>query len=336
MTESKPTYQGFDSIHLLSLIVKWKKHLLILALAAIVISAVVSFIITPMFKATVTLFPVRPGSVSKDLFSPAYAGDKDILRFGEEDDSERMMEVLNSEEIMNRLDKKYDLLKHYEIKPDHPYKKTLLREEYKDNITFKKTEYQSVLITVLDHSPDTSAMIANDIAALLDSVIFDMQRERAEQGFIIIEEEYMKKEAEIKQLKDSINYFRKAGVQDYDMYTRQHAKALASGKESGAKAIEGRLDVLAKMASTYTFMKERLLQEATRFTELRTKYLEAKVDIEKRLPQKFIVQSASVPEKKYTPVRWLIVVVSTLSTLLLGLLTIIAMENYNSYKQKAG
>lgn len=333
MTELKPTSNQFDSTSLLFLMLKWKKHLLILASAAIVVSAAVSFIITPMFKATVKLFPVRPGSVSKDLFSPAYAGDRDVLRFGEEDDSERMMEILNSDEILYRIDGKYNLLKHYDIRPDHPYKKTLLKEEYKDNITFKKTEFQSVLVTVLDPSPDTAAMIANDIAALLDTVVFEMQRKRAEKGFQIVEDEYLRMQEYIAQLEDSLSLLRKLGVQDYDMYTRQYSKAVASGKKEGVKALEDKMNLLAKYSGMYIFIKERLTQESARFTDLRARYIQAKVDINERLPQKFVIESASVPEKKHTPVRWLIVVISTVSTLLMGMLGIIGMENYSSMKK---
>lgn len=324
---------NLDSTNLLFLILKWKKQLIYLAIAAVVVSAVVSFLITPKFKATVTLFPVRPGSISKEIFNPTASGDRDILRFGEEDDSERMMEVLNSEEIMNRLNKKYDLYSHYEIKPNSKYRKTLLKEEYKDNISFKKTDFHSVQITVLDPSPDTAAMIANDIPEFLDSVIFEMQMKRAQVGFKIIEDEFLNKEKEIKQLEDSINTLRKLGVQDYDLYTRQHAKAIASGKREGAKAIEEKLDELAKYSSIYSFMKERLMHETEKFTDLKRKYMEARLDIQQRLPQKFIVESASVPEKKYTPVRWLIVVVSTISTLLIGVLAVIGIENYNKISQ---
>lgn len=334
MSATSPLSDRIDSTNLLFLLFRWKKHLIILAITAAVVSALVSFLITPMFKATVTLFPVRPGSVSKELFSPAYSGDKDILRFGEEDDSERMMEVLNSDEILSRLNKKYNLMKHYDIDTAHQYKKTLLEEEFRDNVTFKKTEYQSVLITVLDHSPDTAAMIANDIAALLDTVIFDMQHERARTGFNIIEEEYLKMEKYVNQLEDSLAVLRKLGVQDYDMYTRQYSKALAGGKTAGIKALEEKMNMLAKYSGMYLFLKDRLSHESVRFTDLRLKYIEAKVDINERLPQKFVVESASVPEKKYTPVRWLIVVVSVISTLLMSTLAIIAIENYKKITGK--
>jgi capsular polysaccharide biosynthesis protein len=51
-------------------------------------------------------------------------------------------------------------------------------QEYESNITFKRTEYMAVKISVLDKDPQLAADIANTIAALLDSVKNDMQKER--------------------------------------------------------------------------------------------------------------------------------------------------------------
>lgn len=333
MTEQIPS-DKFESTNLLALLLKWKKPLAVITVAAIVVSAIISFLITPMYKTSVTLFPVRPGSVSNELFIPDFV-DKDILRFGEEDDSERMMEILNSEEILIRLNKKYDLYTHYKIKPKEKYKKTYLKEEYMDNITFKKTEFQSVLITVIDPSPDTAVLIANDIASFYDSVIFDMQKERSERGFKIIEDEYFKMEKYVHQLEDSLSTLRSSGVQDYDQYTRQYSKALAKGNMAAVKALQEKMNDLSMNSGLYVFLKERLAQESGRYTDLRRKYMEAIVDREERLPQKFIVERASLPEKKYSPVRWLIVSVSTVSTLLLSILIIIGIQNFKNLPKQA-
>ncbi len=93
------------------------------------------------------------------------------------------------------------------------------------------------------------------------------------------------------------------------------------------------MNTLAKYSGTYAFIKRRLKIESGRLTDLRAKYLEAKVDINERLPQKFIVERAYVPEKKYTPIRWLIVLVSFISSLLMGMLVVIAIENYNNLRK---
>ena len=65
---------------------------------------------------------------------------------------------------------------------------------------------------------------------------------------------------------------------------------------------------------------------------MRAKYEEAKVDAEKVIPQKFIVDHAIKPEKKSYPVRWLIVVISTFATFIAAIIAIILLENYRKFK----
>jgi hypothetical protein len=60
---------------------------------------------------------------------------------------------------------------------------------------------------------------------------------------------------------------------------------------------------------------------------IKAKYEEAKVDAEQILTQKFIVNKATKAEKKSYPIRWLIVVISTISALIFGFIVLLLMEN---------
>jgi uncharacterized protein involved in exopolysaccharide biosynthesis len=60
---------------------------------------------------------------------------------------------------------------------------------------------------------------------------------------------------------------------------------------------------------------------------LKTKYEEARVDATDKIPHKFIVNLAKPAEKKTYPIRWLIVVVSTISTFLLAIVVVLILEN---------
>jgi maltodextrin utilization protein YvdJ len=68
--------------------------------------------------------------------------------------------------------------------------------------------------------------------------------------------------------------------------------------------------------------------ELERLLLLRAKYEELKVDATSNVTHKFTVNKAWKSEKKAYPIRWLIVVVSTLSTFILAVLVIIGVENY--------
>ena len=69
---------------------------------------------------------------------------------------------------------------------------------------------------------------------------------------------------------------------------------------------------------------------------LETKYKQAKVDAEESLPQKFIVSDAYKAERKSYPIRWLIILVSTVAALFMSIIVIMVMEkisDYNSHKK---
>jgi uncharacterized protein involved in exopolysaccharide biosynthesis len=75
-----------------------------------------------------------------------------------------------------------------------------------------------------------------------------------------------------------------------------------------------------------------LEHEKEQLSHLRAKYQEARVDAEQTLPHKFIVNNAFPAEKKSYPIRWLIVLVSTVSTFIMALLVIIGYENITKVK----
>jgi capsular polysaccharide biosynthesis protein len=331
-------YEGssFNSTGLLVFLYKWRKALLLITAAGMVASVIVSYMIQPKFKSTVVMFPTTTSSISKSLLAENNNGKQDILQFGEEEEAEQMLQVLNSDEIRSRICQKYNLMKHYDIDSTDKYKRTHLYEEFTDNVNFKRTEFMSVKIEVLDQSPDTAAMIANDIAALLDTVQNRMLHERAAKAFRIVEAEFQAKLLQIKAMDDSLRHLNALGVYDYEsqseVVNEQYAIAISKGDQRAIKSLEEKLNTIAKYGSAYVAVRENLLLERKELSILRTKYNEAKVDAEQNLQRKFVVNNAYPAEKKSTPVRWLIVTVSTLSAFILAVLIVIAIENLSSVK----
>lgn len=330
--------KDFDSINLLSFLYKWRKTVLIITLIGTLVSVVVSYFIEPKFKSTVILFPTSTASVSKALLSENQGQKQDILQFGEEEEAEQMLQILNSDEIRTRICVKYDLMNHYDIDTTDKFKRTKLFNEFQDNITFKRTEFMSVKIDVLDKDPNTAALIANDIAKLLDSTKTRMQKERAREALRIVEKEYFDRLNEIKQMDDSIATLNQLGIYDYESQSEvisgQYAIAIAKGDARAIKALEEKLKVISNYGSAYVSIRDNLEFEREHLILLKTKYKEAKVDAEQALPNKFIVNNAFPAEKKSYPVRWLIVVVSALSTFLFAVLLVVGIENLASLKLK--
>lgn len=332
----KETGSDFDSSNLIVFLYKWRKALLIVTVVAAVVSAAVSYIIKPKFKSTVVLFPASSASLSKSLLTENFGQKQDILQFGEEEESERMLQILNSDEIRSRICQKYNLMEHYNIDTAGPYKRTKLYEQYMDNITFKRTEFMSVKVEVLDVDPDTAALIANDISALFDSTHTRMQRERAIQAFKIVEKEYLGKVREVQQMSDSIARINLLGVYDYEsqseVTTEQLAIAISKGDQRAVKSLEEKLTIIAQYGSAYVSIRDNLELERKQLSLLQAKYNEAKVDAGQNIPHKFVVNRAYPAERKSYPVRWLIVLVSTVSTFILAMLVIILIENLSAVR----
>lgn len=332
--------EDFESTNFIVFLHHWRKPLLIISIAAFIASIIFSspFFITPRFKSTVIMFPTSTNSISKALLSENTGDKQDILQFGEDEQAEQMLQILSSNKIRDKIIKKYNLMEHYEISKNSRYKNTRLYNTYDNNVSFRRTEYMAVKITVLDKDPKIAAAMANDIAELMDSTKNAMQKERAVRAFKIVEAEYMKLKAQIQQMEDSLTKLRELGVHDYEsqaeMINRQLAIELARGNRSGVKALEDKLDVLAEYGGPYVSIRDALEYEKKQLSEVKAKYEEAKIDASEVLPQKFIVNNAYEAEKKSFPIRWIIVVISTLSAFILGVIILAVLDSLARYNKK--
>ena len=325
------TEYRFDSFDLILFIKKYFWYLLGISVFAAIVSSIVALSIQEKFRSSVIMFPTTSGSISKSLIATNYGGREDVLDFGEEEEAEQMLQVLHSDEIKSRIIAKFNLMEHYGIEPDAKYGRTALGKIYDGNVKIKRTEYMSVFVSVLDHSADTAALMANTIAELLDTVMNRMQKERAKKALRIVENEYFYLQDQIKGLEDSLTKIRKLGVNDYEsqseVFNSAYAQALAQGASQGRiLKLEEKLKVLSEYGGAYVSLSEFLEFQKEQLSDMKAKYAEAKVDAEQSLPHKFIVNNAYAAERKAYPIRWLIVVISTISTAVFSLLILIVWD----------
>ena len=107
-------------------LIRWRKLLIVTGLTAGIASAIFSgpAFIKPLYKSTVVLYPATTNSISKALLSENAYDRSDPLAFGEEEEAEQLLQLLNSDLIRNRIVEKYQLMTHYEIAPDDPFRQT--------------------------------------------------------------------------------------------------------------------------------------------------------------------------------------------------------------------
>lgn len=328
--KSKKVFNAFDLLKF-----AWEKRLILIVVTIIagLASVFISLAIHDRFKSTVVLFPAASVSISKSLVetSEISMDNRDMLSFGKEEDAERMLQILHSNQIKDYVVNKYNLMRHYRIDMKSKFPYTKLDMRYKNNIHFRRTEFMSIEITVFDEKPDTASFIANDIAAYIDSTIHNMQKERALGALNIVEKEYNSTQSEIEDLSDSIQKIRELGVVDYQSQatalTDAYAQALSRGDERSAQSIKSRLGVLSRYGGIYVELSKKIESELIRLGQLKVKYAAAKVNVEQAVPQIFIVDSAKISERKSEPKRSIIVLLSTISAFALSLLYLLIYNN---------
>lgn len=307
---------------------KWRKTLFVLGVGAALLSIFFSssLFIAPLYRSTIIMYPASGNSVSRILLSEKTAANDDLLDYGDEMQAEQLLQVLSSKRITDKIIQKFKLDAHYGINPASDLYHTRLYARYDRNVSFKRTEYMAVKVSVLDEDPQLAADMANEIASLVDSAKQEMQKDRAVQGLRIVENQYFEQQKQVTALQDSLTKIRKLGVQDYEsqaeMLNRQLAKEIAIGNSRGITNLRKELGVLAMYGGAYVSLSETLLNELKQLSFMKARYEEARVDATTVLPQKFIIEKAFRAERPSYPVIWLVALVSTVSTLLAGFLAI--------------
>lgn len=319
-----------DSFDLLLFLWKQRKPVILLTLLGAVVSIVVSLLLTPKFAAEVILYPTSRASVSRSLISTTGGNQNDLLSIGEEEETEQMLQILQSDQISDKLIKRFDLLNHYRIPEDSKIKYTLLNNRMKKNITFRKTEYMAVRIRVMDEDPVTAAAMANEVAVLLDSTVNRMQKKKALEALKIVEREYFTMQQEISALEDSLSKLGSLGIYDVESQSQglqeAYLEAVRRGDKQLAAALNRKMVTLGEYGSNYLFLKELLANESVRFSSLKEKYAEARVDADQNLPHTYIVKRAEVPEKKAWPRRSLIVITATVASFLFAIVLLLLLD----------
>lgn len=325
------------SEQLLIKIIKWRKPIMIASIAAFIISTTVAFLLAPQYKSVATIFPTRSFSVSKLLIEQNIGNQEDYMQIGDEDDAEKLLQILNSDQLKKIIAEKFNLWQRWKIEKDK-YAEHYLKLKWENMVRYKRTDFNSIKVEVYDYTANGAAEIANSITDCVDLIKEGMTKDVAQQAYNVIKEEYENTILRMNQLEDSLQVLRQFGILDYkndvESYTKSYAKALEKGNGNGAKLLEEKLNVLKKYGGAYNQVSENLRKYRFKFPVIKAKYDESQVNLNKSLPFKFVVDKATPNEYKARPVRWLIIFISTASAFILTIVVLGMGDKYKSIINK--
>ena len=300
----------FNNVRLLDIIIKWKYHLLTVIIAAILLSVLFSsaIFITPLYKSYAVVYP------------------SNISPYSDENETEQMIQMLQSRDIRDSVIKDFNLAKHWKIDSTYEYFVSTMVFLWDQRVKIGKTPNEAVEIEVYDPDP----RVASDIATAIIDFYNDKVRSLHKEKFGEVVQNYnfimSKKQQYLDSLsKEEVALGTKYGILDYEGQTREVMRAYLQNK--GSSEVQKYKRNLEEHGGEITKLDEMIRSESGTFAQLKLDADRALLDFHRRYTHANVLSKPFPADKKAFPVRWLIVVMSTVAALFLALIVASIIEN---------
>lgn len=310
----------FNNQRIVDLIWKRKMHFVIIACIAIVLSAVFSgpFFIPPQYKSIARVYP------------------SNIIIMSDESRTEQMLEILNSDDIKFKMFEAFKLNEVYDVSADYPHFKTAMFGIYAKRVNIQKTPFETAKISVSDTDPIRAAAMCDSLIAFYNNKVGNMHRIKHKEMLDIYEKRIAKKHKELQHYKNSLDSIRTtSGIisqeQQTPEATRGYMNALIAGKTKdksyAANKLEDIYQNLSKYGSDEYLYAQKFEATLASIIEFNLLYDEHLSEYEKKISYSHVVEKPFPADKKSYPVRWLIVLFSTVSAVFVALLTFLVLDH---------
>ncbi|MCE3227480.1 MAG: hypothetical protein K0S32_2031 [Bacteroidetes bacterium] len=297
--------EGFNSIGVMKVITKNTKTLLVFVFIAAVASFGLSFLLRDKYKSTAVVYPVN------------------MYQNSEESNSEQLLQYLLSEEVKNKLASEFNLYQRYGIDTLEKGGRALFSYMYQENFNISPTLYESIEISVKDEDPAMAKKLNARLIVLTNKLIqenklavINQYLNNAKKVLKASDDELDSLDGRIKKIKTEYN------IVDEVNQAKYISKEMAKGgnfSENVQKQTEG----LKLKGSELRILRGKIKSTLGSYTEMKVQYDKYLMDAQGNIDFILYVSKPSLPDKRCYPVRWIIVLVSSMSVLLLGVIVTI-------------
>ena len=303
----------FSSKSVIDIVLKWKLQLVVVIVAAILLSILFSspIFITPLYKSNCLLYP------------------SNISPYSDESETEQSVEIFQSRDIRDSLVKKFNLARHWGIDSAYVHFESTLVWEYSQRVRINKTPFEAVEIEVLDQDPIMARDLINAMLDAYNSKIRAMHKQKF--GEVVNNYNFIMgvRKIYIDSLKTRAEELGlKYGLLDYQSQTREVLRAyLSTGggsvRSAEAKAMKKNLE---EKGGEMLQLSEMIRAEADGFSLMKMDADRAMLDYHREYTYVNVLSKPFVADKKAYPIRWLIVTFSTLAAFFMAILIIGLIE----------
>lgn len=330
MQNSQNGYQ-FNFIELVKFIIKWKKHLAIISISAAVVVYLITFLLKPEYKSKAVFYPGTVNSISYALFYSLKERAQDALAYGDEEYVEQYLQLARSGLLKEKIEADFKLMEHYGIDANDPKKYDKFNKRFDKSVRVNRTSYNSVEVIVYDTDPELAAKLANAVMYNADSLKKQSQRTVARQAYELITQEYNNKVAIIDSLTEMTRKLGNDGV--YNVEEQSKGLSELIGKGANNAFTEKERQRLGQHVGEFVSLDEQIRFEAEQLTDLRKKCNQAKLDLDSRLSNIFVVDVAKPDYNKAYPLRLVSAILAAVLAFIMGCIVIVGMERYKNTKE---
>lgn len=328
----KESNQKYASNELLVFLWKKRKPLISITVLAGVVGIVVSLLLPVLYESSAIVFPAATSTVS---FSEQRNAKANSMDFGEEEHAEQLIQILQSSRIKSKIIQQFDLAKEYELEPTETNFLYKLGQAYDSHISFERTRYGSIKISVLDKKPQQAADIANKIVQLIDTVKNDLIKERTIPAYEVNKRKMDKLNQDQQDLISQMDSLSRLGVVNAEARANLFSALNEAKTPDDRDFFRQKIDVNLKNGALYDGLAELREFRIEKLTTQEMAYEQAEADAYENFNHKFVVEEAVAADKKAKPKRAVIVIIITLATLIFAIISLLIAERLKELKKIA-
>ena len=312
----------------------WKKRKTIMLVTGIatVAALVMAMLMKPLFLSTAIVFPAATSSVS---FSEQRNAKASSMDFGEEEQAEQLVQILQSSRIREKVINQFGLMKHYGIDSTDVNKNFKMMKEYEGHINFIRTRYGSIQIDVLDEKPELAAEIANKIVDLIDTVKNSMITERTMPAFEVNKRKRDLLDQDLKTILVQLDSLAEKGVISIEGRTNLYTAFVEAKSAQDREFLKKQIDVNLLYGARFDGLEQMRDEKIVKLEKFLDSYEQAESDAYANFTHKFIVERAVVADKKDKPKRMIIVILAAIGTFIFMVFLLLINEKIKELKKQA-
>jgi hypothetical protein len=229
--------------------------------------------------------------------------------FGYDVEADRILQLLQSQEVQDSINAKFNLVNYYELDTLDERWRDELRKEFFANINFSKTPFMSIEISARTKDPQLSANIVNAIIGLIDPIRNRILKQNIIVAHNSISKEYRMQKNNLDSLVNLIKTMR-------DEYGNPAISLLANQEFNFDNKKMGNNTLLEEKIDKY------LLQKVI-YNDIKVKYERVKTQLERPLPGVYIINQGVKSSKKISPSYLVNVSVTTILTIIIVSLVLV-------------